>query len=298
MKVVVAVLGLLLGIIPARAVGAAVRHIDVRVVDTSSGPVLADADGMTLYVFVDDLLTKAPSACTGDCTNDWPPALVTGPLTVGRGVSGHVGTTRRADGARQLTMDGRPLYRFAGDRTQGDLSGNGIGNVWWAMTPTGLSATSFPAPRLHYGPAASTTLTVVRTRYGPVVANAEGEVLYTYTDDTSTTSACQATWCLVDWPPLQASGSPTASASITGTVATLHGAGGTTQVSLAGHPLYTFVADQRPGDTLGQGIGGDWYLVSPSGASVTRIAVSSVHEPVGPGTPSASLDAITTGGRP
>ncbi len=33
---------------------------------------------------------------------------------------------------------------------------------------------------------------------------------YTYTDDTATHSACNSPWCLVDWPPLQAIGAPTA----------------------------------------------------------------------------------------
>ena len=45
----------------------------VRIVQTSGGPVIANSAGMTLYVFVNDLLTTAPSACIGDCRNDWPP---------------------------------------------------------------------------------------------------------------------------------------------------------------------------------------------------------------------------------
>ena len=45
----------------------------VKVVQTAGGPVIANGAGMTLYVFVDDLLTTAPSACIGDCRNDWPP---------------------------------------------------------------------------------------------------------------------------------------------------------------------------------------------------------------------------------
>ena len=180
----------------------------------------------------------------------------------------------RGDGERQLTMDGRPLYTFSGDRTRGDVRGNGVGNLWWAMTPSGLTATAFPSTPSTYGPAEATTLTVVHTRVGPVVADDRGQVLYTYADDTPTQSACNADWCLVDWPPLQASGVPTKPSSISAPVAVIRGAGGTAQVTLAGHPLYTFAGDLHPGDARGQGIGGDWFLISPDGLSVQRRAGS------------------------
>lgn len=54
---------------------------------------MADGNGRTLYVYVDDLLTKASSACTGDCANDWPPALVSGRVALARGVTGHEKST-------------------------------------------------------------------------------------------------------------------------------------------------------------------------------------------------------------
>jgi predicted lipoprotein with Yx(FWY)xxD motif len=259
-------------VVPAGAWGASPP--DVEVVHTAAGPVLADGDGdgdgdgMTLYVFVDDLLTSRPSACTGDCTNDWPPALVQGQVVVGPGVTGKIGTIRRADGQRQLTMDGRPLYRFVGDQRSGDTRGNGVGNLWWAMTPSGLSATTYPAPRSTYGTAGATTLTVVSTADGSVVADSRGEVLYAYVDDTATTSACTADWCMVDWPALRTQGTPTVAAGVGAPVAVINGADGLAQVTLGGHPLYTFAGDLHPGDVRGEGVGGDWFLVAPSGSLV------------------------------
>ena len=106
-------------------------------------------------------------------------------------------------------------------------------------------------------------------RLGPVVANDRGQTLYTYADDNATTSACTADWCLVDWPPLQSPGAPTKSPSISAQVGVISGAGGTTQVTLGGHPLYTFAGDLHPGDVRGEGIGGDWFLISPNGLSIT-----------------------------
>ncbi len=264
-----AILLLATDVITAAATSGAPSATIVRVVPTSSGPVLAAASGRTLYVFVDDLLTRAPSACTGDCTHDWVPMTASGGITVRGDVSGRVGTIVRGDGERQLTMDGRPLYLFSGDRAPGEIRGNGVGNLWWAMTPSGLTATSYPLTPSTYGAAQSTTLTVVKTRFGPVVADNRGEALYTYVDDTPTTTACTADWCLVDWPPLQSPGTPTKALSITAPVGTIAGAGGTTQVTLGGHPLYTFAGDLHPGDVRGQGIGRDWFLISPIGLSVT-----------------------------
>ncbi len=261
------------------------------VVRTSAGPVLGTDTGRTLYVFVDDLLTRAPSACTGDCAHDWVPMPVSGGIVVGRGVTGHVGTIERRDGERQLTMDGRPLYLFSGDRAPGDIRGNGVGNIWWAMTPSGLSATSYPLTPSTYGTAQANTLTVVRTHFGSVVANDRGQAVYTYADDTPTGSACNADWCLVDWPPLRSEGAPTKPASITAPVGLINGAGGTSQVTLDGHPLYTFAGDLHPGDVRGEGIGGDWFLITPSGGAVPSEGAGSADDDPSPSSPLQSVQA-------
>jgi predicted lipoprotein with Yx(FWY)xxD motif len=275
-------MGVILLLIPAATVGASPRRSHATVIKierTRWGPVLVDGSGKTLYVYVDDLLTKASSACTGDCANDWPPAYVSGRIALGRGITGHLGTITRSNGLHQLTIDGRPLYTFSGDRSPGDLRGNGVGNIWWAMTPTGLSATSFPNPKSTYGAPAPTLLTVTQTKVGPVVANDRGQVLYTYADDTSTHSACNSPWCLVDWPPLQVSSALTASSTITAPMGVITGAGGTQQVTLAGHPLYTFAGDLHPSDIRGQGIGADWLMISPTGSVIGAHHSSDVSSP-------------------
>ena len=134
------------------------------------------------------------------------------------GVTGSIGSIDRPGVGRQLTMDKRPLYTFSGDRP-GEVRGNGVGNLWWAMTPTGLTATSFPVETTTYGAPGLTTLRVVATAVGPAVANDRGQVLYEYGDDTPSTSNCGADWCLVDWPPLEVSGAPTVPSGITAPIA-------------------------------------------------------------------------------
>jgi hypothetical protein len=48
-----------------------------------------------------------------------------------------MGTTRRDDGTTQVTYNDWPLYYFAGDELPGDSNGQGVGDVWWMITPAG-----------------------------------------------------------------------------------------------------------------------------------------------------------------
>jgi predicted lipoprotein with Yx(FWY)xxD motif len=103
--------------------------------------VLVDSKGMTLYWFAID--TSAKSNCTGSCLTYWPP--VKGSLTAGSGVTGTLGTITGADGTKQATYMGHPLYTYVGDTSPGQNKGNGknlSGGLWWEMTVSG----STPAP--------------------------------------------------------------------------------------------------------------------------------------------------------
>ena len=51
-----------------------------------------------------------------------------------------IGTTKRADGTKQVTFAGQPLYFFSGDVKRGDTSGEGLhdfGAGWYVVTPSG-----------------------------------------------------------------------------------------------------------------------------------------------------------------
>ena len=77
------------------------------------------------------------------------------------------------------------------------------------------------------------------------------------------------------WPLLTVAGAPSAgpgvSQALLGTTDHPEAPAGTKQVTYNGSPLYTFIRDQKPGDTLGQGLnaaGGLWWVVSPAGTPV------------------------------
>ena len=109
--------------------------------------------------------------------------------------------------------------------------------------------------------AAAATVKTASTTLGDVVVDANGKTLYAFANDQGTTSACTG-GCAGIWPPLMATGTPTGG---TGIDAAKLSAAPTGQVVYNGHLLYTYANDMRPGDTKGQGVGGIWHVVAPSG---------------------------------
>ena len=92
---------------------------------------------MTVYLFEGD--AGSSSTCTGACTSVWPP--VTGTATASAGaMSADLGTITRADGTKQVTYKGHPLYFYARDGDKGDAYGEGLksfGSDWYVLAPSG-----------------------------------------------------------------------------------------------------------------------------------------------------------------
>jgi len=133
----------------------------------------------------------------------------------------------------------------------------------------GASSASPSAASTSSMQAGAVDLKTASSSAGNIVVDAKGMSLYFFTKDTkdSGTSACMGS-CLVQWPPLTtASASPVAE-GVSGTLGTINTPDGKKQVTLNGMPLYYFAKDTKPGDILGQGVGGVWYLADPSGAMI------------------------------
>ena len=97
--------------------------------DTANGPILTTAEGMTLYTFDKD--SAGLSACEGDCVAKWPILAATD----GDVAEGEWAIIDRADGAKQWTYKGMPLYTFVTDVAAGDITGDGKGDVWHVAKP-------------------------------------------------------------------------------------------------------------------------------------------------------------------
>jgi predicted lipoprotein with Yx(FWY)xxD motif len=86
------------------------------------GGTLVDSDGAALYT--SDQETDGMVRCVEACAEIWVPLTATNP-TAADDVSGKLGTVKRPDGARQVTLDGKPLYSFAED-SPGEVTGDGF----------------------------------------------------------------------------------------------------------------------------------------------------------------------------
>jgi len=108
------------------------------------------------------------------------------------------------------------------------------------------------------------TLKTVRIHGVAVLTNADGLTLYWFVPDTPTTSRCTAS-CAAYWPPVI--GDPRAGPGVTGKLGTLS-RGQTVQATYDGHPLYTYIGDNSPGQANGNNLdlnGGYWYEVRVAG---------------------------------
>jgi len=100
------------------------------------GQILVGPDGFTLYTFAND--TEGVSNCVDQCAINWPPLLLAEGETevvAAEGISGEVGFIERADGSRQITYNGAPLYYWVKDRLVGDTLGHNVGDVWFVAQP-------------------------------------------------------------------------------------------------------------------------------------------------------------------
>jgi predicted lipoprotein with Yx(FWY)xxD motif len=103
------------------------------------GKILVDSQGRTVYLFEKD--TGSKSTCSGACAAEWPPVTTTGKPSAGNGLTASMlGTTKRSDGTTQVTYNGHPLYRYAGDNKAGDANGQNLdffGGEWYVLSPAG-----------------------------------------------------------------------------------------------------------------------------------------------------------------
>jgi predicted lipoprotein with Yx(FWY)xxD motif len=106
----------------------------VKVSDSKYGKVLTDDKGNTLYSFSKD--EKSKSNCTGTCAATWP-VYAPAAITAGAGIDGTKLASFDNAGKKQLTLDGVPLYYYAGDTKAGDTNGQGIGGFWFVVDATG-----------------------------------------------------------------------------------------------------------------------------------------------------------------
>ena len=105
------------------------------------GPVLVDAHGRTLYMFVPDGDKRV--TCVGSCAEVWPPAfLPNGQKSIASGQvkQSLLGSDPDPAGGRVITYAGWPLYTFVSDTAPGKATGQALninGGLWYVLSPSG-----------------------------------------------------------------------------------------------------------------------------------------------------------------
>ena len=104
------------------------------------GYVLAAANGQVVYTYDKDTKGSAPT-CTGSCATTWPPLTGKPLASEADKLPGTLGTVSDANGAKQVTYNGLPLYTFKGAKAF-TTTGNGVGGEWHVIK---LSASDLTA---------------------------------------------------------------------------------------------------------------------------------------------------------
>jgi predicted lipoprotein with Yx(FWY)xxD motif len=134
-----------------------------------------------------------------------------------------------------------------------------IGVAVVALVLLGVAVGTASAPSASTASGGLRTMTIGGVR---VLANSQGRTLYWFAPDNSTQSKCYGS-CASYWPPVR--GPVTAGSGVQGTFGTIRRTDGTVQATYNGHPLYTYVGDNSPGQARGNNLnlnGGLWHEVA------------------------------------
>ncbi|MFJ2770609.1 SCO0930 family lipoprotein [Streptomyces sp. NPDC087300] len=239
------------------------------------GAVMTDGAGFTLYRFDKDKARPSASNCTDACAATWPPVPAEG-AKAAKGMDPKLlGSVKRADGTRQLTLAGWPLYRYAQDTAPRQTNGQGVGGTWFSAAPDGTKAKKAAeaaeeaeeAPAEEAAPGKLPALSTVEDQErGRIVRDGKGRTLYRFTKDTAwpMKSNCQGE-CLKLWKPAK----PVDKKNVKGVdpklLSTYDRPDGGKQLAIDCWPLYWYTGDEKPGDTNGHGVKGTWFTVRADG---------------------------------
>lgn len=211
------------------------------------GTFLVDGNGITLYYFGLDVPGNGTSACTGGCQQVWPP-FYANPLVVNPPLSAaDFGTITRADGTKQTTYGGWPLYHYSGDKAVGETNGENFNDLWWVVKP-------------------DYSVVIMRNNnVGTYLADPKGMTLYTLTRDLPGVSTCNGT-CSQTWPVFYAAPPVVAPSLIPASdFARITRPDGAPQTTYQGKPLYWYSGDTKAGQTNGEGFNNIWFVATVAG---------------------------------
>jgi predicted lipoprotein with Yx(FWY)xxD motif len=143
-----------------------------------------------------------------------------------------------------------------------------------ASLAVGLGAAS----AANHASGSAATVGTATSSLGRILVDSQGRTLYLFEADKAGRSVCNGA-CAQYWPPLLTKSKPVAKGAVKKSLlGVTRRRNGTMQVTYAGHPLYRFVQDTKPGQTSGQGLnlsGGEWYVLSAAGKKIEHASAKS-----------------------
>jgi predicted lipoprotein with Yx(FWY)xxD motif len=142
--------------------------------------------------------------------------------------------------------------------------------------PTLVAATALAASLTTAFASASASrakLQLRRTSVGTILVNSRGFTVYAFTIDRRNKDNCvNVRGCLSVWPPVTTTGKAIAGRGVNSRlIGTITLKNGVKQVTYAGRPLYTYIADSGPGQTFYVNVsefGGRWPAANAIGNEV------------------------------
>lgn len=252
----------------------AVRDIE------SVGSVVTDSAGMALYRFDKDTPKPPKSNCEGDCAMTWP-AVPADDASAAAGIDASLlGSVARADGSKQLTLAGWPVYRYAKDTKAGEAKGEGVGGTWHALAPDGKKAVDKKQKADGNGGMAGmemksgAELSVAdNEKLGKILVDGQWRTLYRFDKDSAWPMkfGCLGA-CLDTWKPAPAVDKSKAEGISGKLVGSVKRPDGSEQLTIDCWPVYTFTGDTEPGQANGHNKQGLWFAVTAEGKKVPPTA--------------------------
>lgn len=130
-----------------------------------------------------------------------------------------------------------------------------------SVSPTNAPVVAVATPTIATILSDNIYKTSTAPKSGVYMTDFNGMALYTYDKDSAGVSNCTGV-CATNWP-YYTSGA-TAQKTFPENISVIKRSDGNQQFAWKGMPLYYFVKDIKPGDILGDGVGGVWHLVKIS----------------------------------
>lgn len=225
--------------------------------DAKFGTIITDNSGKTLYMFAND--AAGTPTCSGGCETVWPIYYTADVSTDLKVNPAEVGEITRADGRKQSTYKGYPLYYYQSDVAIGDVKGDGVGGIWFVAKPdySLMLANAQLTAKVNGVNTNFTNTYAVGDGKTIYLTDSKGRTLYAFANDRNginnyTKGTTQeGIWPVYESDILNVPSSVTKSDIDVITVAAIN----KKQLTYKGWPLYYYASDTNRGDNQGIGIG-------------------------------------------